>query len=250
MTKLSVSLDVVAFARNQPNVDYPGLIEVARRVVSAGAHGITVHPRRPDGHQIRADDVRDLTRFIASECESSVEINVEGNPFASAFALAKDARPTQATLVPDAPHAATSNAGWDLVRHGEALKPIIASLKKVRIRVSLLIDPVPAVVRYARQLGADRIELHTGRYGAAFATAERDKVIHDYVLAAQAARSVGLGVNAGRDLSMANTRFLCAMIPWLDEVSIGHAMTSDALEVGLEAAVKGYLASLSGTAWP
>lgn len=249
MTKLSVNLNKVALLRNQRHVGYPSVIEAARLVVNAGAHGITVHPR-PDGRHIRLIDVRDLAGLMVGEFGSSVEFNIEGNPFEEVFQIVEEVRPTQATLVPDAPTAATSDSGWDLVRYGDVLQPVIASLKRMGIRVSLFVDPIPAVIRYAKQLGADRIELYTGPYAAAFETPQRDAVVHAYVLAAQTARSSGLGVNAGHDLTMANARFLCAMMPWLEEVSIGHALTADALWMGYDAAVKGYLAALSGAPWP
>jgi pyridoxine 5-phosphate synthase len=242
-TKLSINLNKVALLRNQRSVGYPDVIAAARTVIVAGAHGITVHPR-PDGRHIRESDVRALAALIRGEFSDRVEFNIEGNPFEPIYALCETIRPTQATLVPDAPDVSTSDAGWRLPAEQARLTPVIARLRALGIRVSLFVEPEAQVIRAARAAGADRIELYTGPYAAAFGTPRQDAVLATYVAAAESARELGLGVNAGHDLTMQNVAVFRRAIPWLAEVSIGHAFTSDALWLGFAKAVAGYLRAL------
>jgi pyridoxine 5-phosphate synthase len=229
--------------RNQRSVGYPDVIGAARTVVAAGAHGITVHPR-PDGRHIRETDVYALADLIRGELGDRVEFNIEGNPFEHTFALWEAIRPTQATLVPDAPDVSTSDAGWRLPAEQDRLAPVIARLQAQGIRVSLFVEPDPDVIRAARAVGADRIELYTGPYAAAFGTSRQDAALNAYAAAAEIAHDVGLGVNAGHDLTMQNLSAFRRAVPWLAEVSIGHAFTSDALWLGFARAVAGYLRAL------
>ena len=242
MIKLSINLNKVALLRNQRDIGYPSVIEAARTVIRAGAHGITVHPR-PDERHIRRSDVRELADLLATESHST-EYNIEGNPEPEYMALVRDVRPTQATLVPDAPDQQTSDHGWDIAQEHERLKSIIRELHSYDIRVSLFVDPDASVVAQAKEIGADRIELYTGPYAHAFGTADEDAVFERYLYAAEAARDLGLGLNAGHDLNLENLPKLRAAMPWLAEVSIGHAITADALWLGFEATVKAYLEAL------
>jgi len=245
-TKLSVNLNKVALLRNQRDVGYPSVLEAARLVVGAGAHGITVHPR-PDERHIRRSDVRELAALIAAELPPAIEYNIEGYPSPDFARLIAEVRPDQVTLVPDAPDQRTSDHGWDLVRDGERLAPLIAELKASGARISLFLDPEPALVPRAREVGADRIELYTEPYARAFAAGGRgaaDAVLARYVAAAQAAAEVGLGVNAGHDLNLDNLPAFVQAIPQLAEVSIGHAITADALRLGFPAAVEAYLLTI------
>jgi pyridoxine 5-phosphate synthase len=246
-TKLSVNLNKVALLRNQRDVGYPSVLEAARLVVGAGAHGITVHPR-PDERHVRKSDVRELAALFAAEFPPGIEFNIEGYPSPDFVRLIAEVRPDQVTLVPDAPDQRTSDHGWDLVRDGDRLVPLIGELKGSGARVSLFLDPEPALVARAREIGADRIELYTEPYARAFATgrggAEAGAVLARYVAAARAAAQVGLGVNAGHDLNLDNLPAFCQAIPELAEVSIGHAITADALRLGFPAAVEAYLRAI------
>lgn len=251
MVALSVNLNKIALLRNSREGNYPDVRDYARICVAAGADGITVHPR-PDQRHIRPSDARALASMLA------VEFNIEGNPFAGPapaprpgledypgfMALVREIRPAQATLVPDGDAQLTSDHGFDLERDGERLRPIIDELKGLGIRVSLFMDPDPHQIGLARQLGADRIELYTGPYAAAVAEdAQVEAVFQRYVDASAHAVSLGLGLNAGHDLNLANLpRF--AGIPGLQEVSIGHALTADALRYGMADTVRRYLACL------
>jgi pyridoxine 5-phosphate synthase len=237
--KLSVNLNKVALLRNQRDVGYPSVLQAARLVVGAGAHGITVHPR-PDERHVRRSDVTELAALIAAEFAPAIELNVEGYPSPEFAALIAEVRPDQVTLVPDAPGQRTSDHGWDLVRDGERLVPRVRELKASGARVSLFLDPDPALVPRARDVGADRIELYTEPYARAFAGAEAGAVLARYVAAAKAAAEAGLGVNAGHDLNLDNLPAFCQAIPELAEVSIGHAITADALRIGFPAAVEAY----------
>ncbi|HXH04480.1 MAG TPA: pyridoxine 5'-phosphate synthase [Candidatus Competibacteraceae bacterium] len=242
MTALSVNLNKVALLRNSRNIGIPSVVEAARICIAAGAHGITVHPR-PDQRHIRIRDVYDLAGLLAEV--KPVEYNIEGNPFAEFMALVREVRPTQCTLVPDSPEQQTSDHGWDLVRDGERLRPIIAELQALGIRVSLFLDPEPEQVRLAKAVGADRIELYTEPYAAAFARGEAASQMPRYLAAATLARELGLGLNAGHDLNLDNLPPFIRAIPWVQEVSIGHALIADALKMGLHDTVQAYLRALS-----
>ena len=237
MTELSVNLNRVALLRNSRPLTMPSVTQAAQVCIDAGAHGITVHPR-PDERHIRQTDVYELKEVIAG-----VEYNIEGNPFPEFMEMVRDARPDQCTLVPDEPHQRTSDHGWDLQRDGERLKPIVAELKALGIRVSLFMDPEPENMIMAKALGADRVELYTESYASAFADGDVGRVFRQYAEAARAAQDVGLGVNAGHDLNLDNLGEFVT-IPNILEVSIGHALIADAVFMGLENAVKAYLAVL------
>ncbi|HEY8518604.1 MAG TPA: pyridoxine 5'-phosphate synthase [Gammaproteobacteria bacterium] len=244
MTKLSINLNKVALLRNQRDVGYPSVLDAARRVIEAGAHGITVHPR-PDQRHTRPSDVRELRALIRDEFHDRVELNIEGNPTEELLALVHEVRPTQATLVPDEPGQRTSDHGWDLRADGARLEPIVASLKAAGIRVSLFVDADDTLMELARRTGTDRIELYTEPYARAYAAGNYTDVLARYVKAAQTATACGLGVNAGHDLNLHNLPTFKRHVPALAEVSIGHAFTADALVMGYAAAVRAYLAALA-----
>jgi pyridoxine 5-phosphate synthase len=237
MVRLSVNVNKVATLRNARGGRLPDVVRAARAAIAAGCHGITVHPR-PDGRHIRYDDVRALAAML------TVELNVEGYPSPEFLDLVCDVRPAQCTLVPDPPDALTSNAGWPLAGAVDWLAPIAARLRARGIRVSLFVDPVEAHMVRARTLGADRVELYTERYARTYATAEGPAVFDAYRRAAEAALAADLGVNAGHDLDLVNLPHLVRHLPGLAEVSIGHALVSDALFMGFDAAVRAYLAAL------
>ncbi len=238
MTNLSVNLNKVALVRNTRNLEIPSVTKAAKICMEAGAHGITVHPR-PDQRHIRPSDVYDLAKIL------TVEFNIEGNPFQPPFMdIVREVKPTQCTLVPDAPDTFTSDHGWDLVTDAHRLISVIDELKKLGIRVSLFMDADSTQFQQAKDLGADRIELYTEPYAAAFAQGDVEAVFRLYATAAQTAQNCGLGINAGHDLNLQNLRKFCS-IPNILEVSIGHALIADALEMGLSSAVKAYLQILS-----
>lgn len=237
MTKLSVNVNKIALLRNARTIGIPDVKRAARTCVEAGAHGITVHPR-PDERHIRERDVYELAELLAAE--PGVEFNIEGNPFPKFMGIVRRVRPDQCTLVPDEPEAFTSDHGWDLVEHGERLKPIIEGLKILGVRVSLFVDADLAQIERAARVGADRVELYTEPYAAAYARGRADEVLNSFARAARHAQAHGLGVNAGHDLNLDNLRQFCS-IPGILEVSIGHALVSDALEFGLAGAVRKYL---------
>jgi pyridoxine 5-phosphate synthase len=241
--KLSVNLNKVALLRNQRDVGYPSVVEAARIVVAAGAHGITVHPR-PDERHIRRSDVLELAALIAAEFDPAVEYNIEGYPSDDFLALIRAVRPTQVTLVPDAPGQRTSDHGWDLAQDAHRLGGLIAKLKQSGARISLFMDPDPAAIPVAATVGADRIELYTGPYAEAFAKGEASILLRRYAQAAETAKDAGLGVNAGHDLNLDNLPAFCQALPQLAEVSIGHAITADALRIGFPAAVEAYLRAI------
>jgi pyridoxine 5-phosphate synthase len=218
-----------------------GLVAVAL-CLQAGAHGITVHPR-PDQRHIRPRDVDELAALVAKH--PGIELNIEGNPFDEYMPFIERVRPTQATLVPDDRAQATSDHGWDLRKDGERLRPVVARLKELGARVSLFMDPVADDVAMARDVGADRIELYTEPYAAAFARGDAGAA-EAYAAAAERARTVGLGVNAGHDLNLHNLAPFLARVKGVDEVSIGHALIGDALEYGMVETVKRYLAACRG----
>ena len=238
MVRLSVNVNKVATLRNARGGDVPDVLRAARTAIAAGCHGITVHPR-PDGRHIRYRDVRELAAAIP------VELNVEGYPSPELLDLVSEVRPAQCTLVPDPPDALTSNAGWPLDGDVGALGDAIARLRAERVRVSLFVDPVEAHMTRARTLGADRVELYTERYARTYGTPEGAAVFESYRRAAVAAGEAGLGVNAGHDLDLVNLAFFAHRIPGLLEVSIGHALVSDALFMGFDAAVRAYLSALA-----
>ena len=201
-----------------------------------GAQGITVHPR-PDERHIRYSDVLALKEVVTTE------FNIEGYPDERYLELVKRTKPTQATLVPDGPHVITSNAGWDTLAHAEFLKNVVADIQSWGVRVSIFVNPEVRMVEGAKNVGADRVELYTEPYAAHFA-ANREKAVAPYVRAAEATRQLQLGLNAGHDLDLNNLAFLRQSIPWLDEVSIGHALICDALYLGLENTIQLYLKAL------
>jgi pyridoxine 5-phosphate synthase len=238
MTLLSANINKVALLRNTRTVGIPNVVHAARIALAAGAHGITVHPR-PDGRHVRAQDVRDLAAVLRET--PGAEFNIEGNPFHGVLEFVRDVRPAQCTLVPDETGAFTSDHGWDLDQDGERLRPVIAELKALGVRVSLFMDPVPAAMAAAAKLGADRVELYTEPYARAFGGTEQRAVLARYVESARAARAAGLGVNAGHDLNLDNLSPFIEAVPGVLEVSIGHALIADALEFGLGEAVRRYL---------
>ncbi|MDE5691617.1 MAG: pyridoxine 5'-phosphate synthase [Alistipes sp.] len=232
MTKLSVNINKIAVIRNSRGGSLPDVVLAATRIEGFGADGITVHPR-PDARHIRHDDVRALKRVLRTE------LNIEGNPTPEFAKLVLETLPAQVTLVPDAPDAITSNAGWDTVANREFLTGMTARFRERGIRVSLFVAPDPAMVAGAKACGADRVELYTEAYAREYA-ADPARAIAPYVAAAEEARRQGLGLNAGHDLSLENLRYFVERIPWTDEVSIGHALISDALYLGLENTVQLY----------
>jgi len=237
MTKLSVNINKIATLRNSRGGSQPNVVQVAIDCEKFGAEGITVHPR-PDERHIRYQDVNDLKAIVTTE------FNIEGNPTEKKFvALVLANRPTQVTLVPDALNAVTSNAGWDTIKHKELLKDLVASFKSAGCRVSIFVDPIEAMVEGAVETGTDRIELYTESYAHNYVK-NRESAIKDYVIAAKVAERVGLGVNAGHDLSLENLRYFKQNIPNLLEVSIGHALICDALYLGLENTIQLYLREL------
>lgn len=232
MTKLSVNINKIAVIRNSRGGNMPDVVKAAVAIERFGGQGITVHPR-PDARHIRYSDVRELKKVVTTE------LNIEGNPIDSFVDLVCEVVPAQVTLVPDAPDAITSNAGWDTVRNREFLTEMCSKFHKYGIRVSIFVDPVPEMVRGAKECGADRVELYTEAYARDYAT-DREAAIAPYVAAAEVARECGLGLNAGHDLSLENLKYFAEQISWCDEVSIGHALISDALYYGLENTVQLY----------
>lgn len=233
MTKLSVNINKIAVIRNSRGGNLPNVIAAAKNIERFGAQGITVHPR-PDERHIRYSDVRELKEVVTTE------LNIEGNPFDSFVDLVMEVVPDQVTLVPDAHNAITSNAGWDTIKYREFLKEKADLFHSKGIRVSIFVNPDVEMVRGAIACGADRIELYTESYAAGY-EADREKAIADYVAAAEEAKKLGLGINAGHDLNLENLHYFVSRIPYLDEVSIGHALISDALYYGLENTVQMYL---------
>lgn len=232
MTKLSVNINKVATLRNARGGNIPNVCQVAIDCERFGADGITVHPR-PDERHIRYADVWELKSVLKTE------FNIEGYPSEKFLNLVKSVKPHQVTLVPDAPEAITSNAGWDTVKNFDFLKDIVAELQEEGIRVSIFVDTNLKNIEYASLTGADRVELYTEPYAKEYST-NREKAIAPFIEAAQLAKKLGLGLNAGHDLNLQNLRYLRENIPWLDEVSIGHALISDALYFGLEQTIKQY----------
>lgn len=236
MTKLSVNINKIATLRNARGGNVPDVCKAAVDCELFGAQGITVHPR-PDERHIRYADVRMLKPLLRTE------FNIEGNPIPSFCELVCEVHPAQVTLVPDAENVLTSNAGWDTRRNLSYLKEVCAFFKREGIRVSIFVDPVIDMIRYAAETGCDRVELYTEAYASGYA-ADREKAVAPYYEAACEAVRLGLGLNAGHDLSLENLRYFRQTIPGLDEVSIGHALISDALYTGLENTIHAYLDAL------
>lgn len=232
MTTLSVNINKVATLRNARGGNVPDVVQFALDCERFGAQGITVHPR-PDERHIRYRDVYDLQPVLTTE------FNIEGNPVPRFVELVKAIKPAQVTLVPDADNVLTSNAGWDTVRHQSFLQEVVAEFKACGIRVSIFIDPVPQMIEMAAKTGTDRVELYTEAYASRYA-ADPAGAIAPYKEAATVARECGLGLNAGHDLSLANLTYFHQQIPWTDEVSIGHALISDALYLGIEETIRRY----------
>ena len=232
MTKLSVNINKIATIRNARGGNTPNVEKVAIDCERFGAAGITVHPR-PDERHITGKDVADLAKLVTTE------FNIEGYPDGRFMELIKTYRPAQATLVPDPPHVLTSNAGWDTEAHLEQLTSIIAQLKSYGVRTSIFVDTNLKNIEYAAKTGVDRIELYTGPYAETFYT-DKEKAIAPFVIAANLAHELGMGINAGHDLNQDNLRYFKENIPHLAEVSIGHALISDALYLGLENTIQRY----------
>ena len=237
MTKLSVNINKVATIRNARGGNIPNVLQFALDCERFGAQGITVHPR-PDERHIRYQDVRELKPVLTTE------FNIEGNPIDSFTKLVKEVKPAQVTLVPDAENVLTSNAGWDTITHFSFLKDKVAEFKEEGIRVSIFIDADDLHrIEKAKEIGTDRIELYTESYASGYAKG-REAAIEKFVRAAQYAHELGLGINAGHDLSLKNLAYFHKQIPFLDEVSIGHALISDALYLGIENTIQMYLNQL------
>lgn len=239
-TTLSVNVNKLATLRNSRGKNNPDVLKGALDIIRFGGEGITVHPR-PDGRHIRRDDVYALKKNI------SVELNIEGYPSSDFLAMVEDVAPAQCTLVPDPPEALTSNAGWLVHEHAEKLKVVTARLKQKGIRVSVFVDP--KTLRdddyvLLKKIGVDRVELYTEAYAESYGHPGHDKILAGYRRAAEFAREAGLGVNAGHDLNLENLKPLIREIPWIDEVSIGHALICDALYFGLEKTIHQYLTCL------
>ena len=236
MTKLSVNINKVATLRNARGGNNPDVLRVAQDVEGFGGQGITVHPR-PDERHIRYQDVRDLRPLVKTE------FNIEGNPIDSFTQLVLEVLPTQVTLVPDGHDQITSNHGWDTLEHRAFLTDICKVFKQASIRVSIFVDADPRMVEGAKACGADRVELYTEPYASGYAQ-DREAAIAPFVAAAEEARHIGLGLNAGHDLSLENLRYFHQRIPWTNEVSIGHALICDALYLGFKETIRQYLECL------
>lgn len=237
-TALSVNLNKVALVRNTRHLGIPSLIRAATLCLDAGAHGITVHPR-PDARHIRSEDVHVLHRLLKNR--PGAEFNIEGNPFHNLMDFVRQIRPHQATFVPDSEGQFTSDHGWTFPDDAARLQPLIEEAHALGVRVSLFMDPLPEAMAAAKAVNADRIELYTESYASAWGTASKDAVLAQFAAAARAALDVGLQVNAGHDLSRDNLTDFLRAVPGVAEVSIGHALISDALELGYTATVKDYL---------
>lgn len=232
MTKLSVNINKIAVVRNSRGGNMPDVTRAALDIERFGADGITVHPR-PDARHIRHSDVRDLKRVL------STELNVEGNPEGDFVNLVLEVAPAQVTLVPDAHNALTSSAGWNTIVCRDFLTSVTQRFHERGIRVSIFVDPIAEMVAGAKACGADRVELYTEAYARDYA-ADPARAIAPYVAAAEKARELGMGLNAGHDLNLDNLHYFVEQIPWVDEVSIGHALICDALYLGLENTVQLY----------
>ncbi|MBV8468842.1 MAG: pyridoxine 5'-phosphate synthase [Burkholderiaceae bacterium] len=234
---LSVNVNKVALLRNTRHLGIPSVVRAAELCLQAGAQGITVHPR-PDGRHIRSSDVQDLAQLLKAWPQA--EYNIEGNPTQNLMDFVRQIRPHQVTFVPDSEDQFTSDHGWNLPADMERLRPLIEECQSLSVRVSLFMDPLPDAMPLVAQLGADRIELYTETYASAYGTPREPQVLAGFTVTAQAALAQGLGINAGHDLNRDNlTRFL-REVPGVREVSIGHALIADALELGYAETVRDY----------
>ncbi|MBD5187035.1 MAG: pyridoxine 5'-phosphate synthase [Bacteroidales bacterium] len=236
MTRLSVNINKVATLRNARGENVPDVVKFAQDAEKFGAQGITVHPR-PDERHITRKDVGDLKKVLTTE------FNIEGYPSDDFLKLVIETGPAQVTLVPDAPDALTSSAGWDVVKNADFLTPILARLRQAGIRTSLFVEADPVQVRKAAEIGVDRVELYTKPYADNY-DSDRDAAVAPFILASQEARKAGIGLNAGHDLNLKNLAFFHKSLPLLDEVSIGHAIIADALYLGIEKTISEYLHQL------
>ena len=236
-TALSVNLNKVALVRNTRHLGIPSVTRAATLCLEAGAHGITVHPR-PDERHIRAHDVYDLAALLKTW--PGREFNIEGNPFHNLMGFVRELRPQQVTFVPDSEGQFTSDHGWNFPADADRLRPVIAQARELGVRVSLFMDADPAQMAAAKAVGAERVELYTEPYAAAWHTARRDEQLQRFKAAAQAALDAGLGVNAGHDLNRENLTAFVRTVPGVAEVSIGHALIADALELGYSATIADY----------
>jgi pyridoxine 5-phosphate synthase len=243
MTKLSVNVNKVATLRNTRHSGIPSVVHMARLALDIGAFGITVHPR-PDQRHIRPRDVEELAKLLKHY--PAAEFNIEGNPFYEYLKYAEEFRPTQCTLVPDAPEASTSDHGWEMTDI-DRLKPIIERLRAIGCRVSLFMNPKPELMDLAKKAGADRVELYTAPFADEFAKGNASAA-NDYTAAARRATELGLGINAGHDLNLQNLAPFLRAVPNVQEVSIGHALVADALEFGFADTVRRYLATILSAA--
>ena len=237
MTKLSVNINKIATIRNARGGEFPSVTEVAVKLQEFGAQGITIHPR-PDQRHITRKDVYDLKPLVHTE------FNIEGNPHRPFIDIVLEVKPEQVTLVPDADNAITSNAGWDCEKNLDFLKSVIYEFKNAGIRTSIFLDPNPEMVKFAAETGTDRIELYTEAYAKNYSR-DKENAIKPYIETAVEAEKLGLGINAGHDLSLDNLKYFAENIPNLLEVSIGHALISEALYLGLENTVQAYLKRLA-----
>lgn len=239
MTKLSVNINKFATIRNSRGGNNPDVLKAALDAERFGADGVTVHPR-PDERHIRYDDVRLISPALKTE------FNIEGNCREQSFVnLVLEVKPDQVTLVPDATGQLTSDHGWDTIKHQSYLQEMISQFKSAGIRTSIFVDPIPEMIQAAALTGTDRIELYTEGYAKGFAVGQANQAVAPYLHAAIIARELGLGINAGHDLDLKNLRFLIQTIPWIDEVSIGHALICDALYYGFENAIQLYKRQIS-----
>lgn len=233
MTRLSVNINKIATIRNARGGNNPDVVKVALDCERFGAEGITVHPR-PDERHIRHQDVLDLKQVLTTE------FNIEGYPAPEFMELVLKVKPAQVTLVPDSPDQITSNHGWDTLANQDFLTEIIAALREKSIRASVFVDADPRMVELAAKAGADRVELYTEPYATDYVEKTPEIAVKPFLEAARQARACGLGLNAGHDLSLVNLKYLKEIIPWIDEVSIGHALVCDALYLGLERTITEY----------
>jgi pyridoxine 5-phosphate synthase len=240
-TALSVNLNKVALVRNTRHLGIPSVTRAATLCLEAGAAGITVHPR-PDERHIRAGDVHDLAALLKDWPDR--EFNIEGNPFHNLMDFVRQVRPHQVTFVPDSEGQFTSDHGWTFPQDAERLKPLIAEAKALGARVSLFMDPIPEAMAVAKAVGADRVELYTETYASAYGTSKQAEVLAAFKATAEAALAAGLGINAGHDLNRDNLHTFLTTVPGVQEVSIGHALIADALELGYTETIRAYSACM------
>jgi len=236
MTKLSVNINKIATLRNARGGNYPSVVQVAKDVQLFGAHGVTIHPR-PDERHIRYQDAYDLKQAVTTE------YNIEGNPIAKFMDMVLKIKPTQVTLVPDSIDAITSNAGWDTIKHKDFLSEVISEFKNSGIRTSIFVDPSLKTIEGAANVGADRIELYTEAFAKQYSLGDFEAIV-PYDACAKLAHQLGMGVNAGHDLSLDNIAFFAKNVSHLAEVSIGHALISEAIYKGLQPTIEAYLSKL------